>query len=214
MRHSCVQDVERTARGWSRLDTPAGRFRSSMNADVSGWRRILYLTELVGLTVHDTRGRRIGRVKDAALVPLIDPSRVDRFLVGGGWAWLTVRHDQVQSISLEGIHLRDEILTPYHSDEYMLRMVRDLLDQQIIDAQGRKVVRVNDVTFEIRPIERAITSCGCSRSTSACAAFSGACFRACCRARGSAGCSGPFRRIRSAGNSATSSSRIRSGGCG
>jgi Mg/Co/Ni transporter MgtE len=29
----------------------------------------------------------------------------------------------------------------------MLRMVRDLLDQQIIDAQGRKVVRVNDVTF-------------------------------------------------------------------
>ncbi len=32
----------------------------------------------------------------------------------------------------------------------MLRMVRDLLDQQIIDAQGRKVVRVNDVTFELR----------------------------------------------------------------
>jgi Mg/Co/Ni transporter MgtE len=29
----------------------------------------------------------------------------------------------------------------------MLRMVRDLLDQQVIDAQGRKVVRVNDVTF-------------------------------------------------------------------
>ncbi len=36
------------------------------------------------------------------------------------------------------------------SDEYMLRMARDLLDQQIIDAQGRKVVRVNDVTFETR----------------------------------------------------------------
>jgi Mg/Co/Ni transporter MgtE len=30
----------------------------------------------------------------------------------------------------------------------MLRMVRDLLDQQIIDAHGRKVVRVNDVTFD------------------------------------------------------------------
>jgi len=28
-------------------------------------------------------------------------------------------------------------------------MVRDLLDQQIIDAKGRKVVRVNDVTFEL-----------------------------------------------------------------
>jgi Mg/Co/Ni transporter MgtE len=32
----------------------------------------------------------------------------------------------------------------------MLRLVRDLLDQQIIDGQGRKVVRVTDVTFRIQ----------------------------------------------------------------
>jgi magnesium transporter len=111
---------------------------------------LLYLTELVGLVVYDTRGRRIGDIRDAALVPLVDPSRVDRFLVGGGWSWLSVRHDQVRSITLDGIHLKDEVLTPFHADEYVLRLVRDLLDQQIIDAQGRKVVRVTDVTFEIR----------------------------------------------------------------
>ena len=108
---------------------------------------LLYLTELVGLKVFDIKGRRIGRVKDVALVPLIDAARVDRFLVGGGWAWLTVHHDQVRSISLDGIYLRDELLTPYHADEYMLRLSRDLLDQQIIDVSGRKVVRVTDVTF-------------------------------------------------------------------
>ena len=111
---------------------------------------ILFCTELVGLRVFDTRGRKIGRVRDAALVPLVDATRIDRFLVGGGWAWLSIRHDQVRSISLKGIYLKDEVLTPYHADEYMLRMVRDLLDQQIIDAQGRKVVRVTDVTFSIR----------------------------------------------------------------
>lgn len=109
----------------------------------------MFLTELLGLKVFDLKGRRIGVVKDAAVVPLVDPVRVDRYLIGGvGLAWLTVRHDQIRSISLDGIHLRDENLTPYHSDEYMLRMARDLLDQQIIDAQGRKVVRINDVTFE------------------------------------------------------------------
>jgi magnesium transporter len=111
--------------------------------------KFLFLTEILGLKVFDLRGRRIGVVKDAAVVPLVDPVRVDRYLIGGvGTAWLTVRHDQIRSITLDGIHLRDENLTPYHSDEYMLRMVRDLLDQQIIDAQGRKVVRINDVTFE------------------------------------------------------------------
>lgn len=109
----------------------------------------LFLTELLGLKVFDLTGRRLGVVKDAALVPLVDPVRIDRYLVGGGWTWLTVRYDQVRSISLDGIYLGDENLTPYHADEYMLRMARDLLDQQIIDAQGRKVVRINDVTFEV-----------------------------------------------------------------
>ncbi len=112
--------------------------------------QLVFFTELVGLKVYDLKGRKIGVVKDAALVPLIDEVRVDRYLVGGGWSWLTVRYDQIQSISLDGIRLRDENLTPYHSDEYMLRLTRDLLDQQIIDAQGHKVVRINDITFEVR----------------------------------------------------------------
>ena len=110
----------------------------------------LFLTELLGLKVFDLKGRRIGVIRDAALAPLIDPVRIDRYLVSGGWAWLTIRYDQIRSISIDGIHLKDENLTPYHDDEYMLRMSRDLLDQQIIDAQGHKVVRVNDVTFELR----------------------------------------------------------------
>ena len=110
--------------------------------------RLLFFTELLGLPVFDLKGRRLGVIKDAAIVPLVHPYRVDRFLIGGGWAWLTIRHDQVRSISFDGIYLKDEQLIPYHSDDYVLRIARDLLDQQIIDAHGRKVVRVTDVTFE------------------------------------------------------------------
>ena len=121
---------------------------------------LLYLTELLGLRVFDTRRRVLGRVRDAALVPVIHPVRIDRYLVGGGgWAMLSIRHDQIERISLEGIFLSDEQLVPYHGDETMLRLERDLLDQQIIDAQGRKVVRVNDVTFEIRHEEGRDTLC-------------------------------------------------------
>lgn len=109
---------------------------------------ILYFTELLGLKVFDLRGKKIGTLREAALVPLIDAFRIDRFLVGAGPGWLSVRYDQVSSIDLKGLHLGDEVLTPYHSDQYMLRLKRDLLDQQIIDAQGRKVVRVNDITLQ------------------------------------------------------------------
>ena len=110
---------------------------------------ILYLTELTGLPVFDLKRRTLGRIKDAAIVPVLDPHRIDRFLIGSSYSWLAIRHDQIRHISLDGIFLADEQLTPYHADEYMLRLVRDLLDQQIIDAQGRKVVRVTDVTFHI-----------------------------------------------------------------
>lgn len=111
----------------------------------------LFFTELSSMPVYDVKGRRIGRVKDAALVPLVHSCRIDRYLVGGGDAWLTVRYDQIRSISLDGgIFLTDEHLTPYHDDEYMLRIARDLLDQQIIDVTGRKVVRVTDLTLEVR----------------------------------------------------------------
>jgi magnesium transporter len=114
--------------------------------------RLLFFTELISMPVFDLKGRRIGRVKDAALVPLVHPSRIDRILVGGGYSWLTLRYDQIRSVTLgEGIHLTDEQLVPYHDDEYMLRIGRDLLDQQIIDVTGRKVVRVNDVTMTIVP---------------------------------------------------------------
>jgi magnesium transporter len=116
--------------------------------------QFLYFTELLGMPVFDLKGRRIGRIKDAALVPLVHASRIDRFLVGAGDTWLTVRYDQVRSVVLGyGISLSDEQLVPYHDDEYMLRVARDLLDQQIIDVNGRKVVRVNDLTLGIQRTE-------------------------------------------------------------
>ena len=61
----------------------------------------IFFTELLGMPVYDLKHRRIGRVRDAALVPLVHPSRIDRFLVGAGGSWLTVRYDQIASISLE-----------------------------------------------------------------------------------------------------------------
>ena len=111
--------------------------------------QLLYLTELLGLKVYGLKMRVLGRVSDAALVPVVHPVRVDRLFIGGAFTWLTVHQQQIQRIGLDGVFLNDENLTPYHPDESMLRLERDLLDQQIIDALGRKVVRVNDVTFEV-----------------------------------------------------------------
>ncbi len=115
--------------------------------------RILFLTELEGLKVYSPDGERIGRVVEAAVQPSDHPRRVARYLVGdGGRTRFTVRYDQVKSISLAGLVLSDVLLTPYRRDESLLLLCKDLLDQQIIDANGRKVVRVNDLTLTIENV--------------------------------------------------------------
>ena len=58
---------------------------------------ILFLTELFGLKVYDLKGRKLGVVKDAAIVPLVDPVRVDRFLLSGDGTLLSIRFDQVKT---------------------------------------------------------------------------------------------------------------------
>src|SRR5258708_12571976 len=113
--------------------------------------RLLFFTELLGLPVFDLKGRRLGVIKDAAIVPLVHPYRVDRFLIGGGWAWLTIRHDHVRSISFDGIYLQDEQLIPYHSDDYVLRIGRDLLDQQLINPHTPNVFPATTLTFPSHP---------------------------------------------------------------
>jgi len=115
--------------------------------------RILYLTELTRLKVYGPDGERIGRVVEAAVRPAEHPRRVARYLVGdGGRTRFVVRHDQVKSVSLEGLILSDVLVVPYRRDESYLLLRKDLLDQQIIDANGRKVVRVNDMTLTIEPV--------------------------------------------------------------
>ena len=110
--------------------------------------RTLYLTELTGMGVFAPNGLRVGRVREVALKPSEHPTRVSHFLVGRRSHFM-VRYDEVESISLEGIRLSGDRFVPYYPDDNLLLLSKDLLDQQIVDVNGRKVVRVNDVALRI-----------------------------------------------------------------
>jgi len=111
---------------------------------------LLFFTELVSMPVLDVQGRRIGRVKDAALVPMVNSSRIDRVLVGGGYTWLTIRYDQIRSIVLgKGIVLNDEVLTPVSTTSTCCASGATCSTSRFIDVTAAKVVRVTDVTLGI-----------------------------------------------------------------
>lgn len=111
--------------------------------------RLVYLTELTGMRLIGPQGTRIGRVREAAVAPREHPRRVSRFLFGSGRTEFAVRWDQVESVRDDGIYLSDDSFTPYYGDVYHLLLTKDLLDQQIIDVNGRKVVRVNDLALQV-----------------------------------------------------------------
>jgi magnesium transporter len=109
---------------------------------------MLYATELMGAAAYDAQSNYVGRVREFFVHPADQPNRVSHFLISRGrYQPLVARYDQVSRIVPGRIDLNvnERALDPYQPNESWLAVQKDLLDQQIIDTSGRKVVRVNDV---------------------------------------------------------------------
>jgi magnesium transporter len=109
---------------------------------------MLYATELVGSSAYDAQNNFVGRVREFFIEPADQPNRVSHFLISRGrFQPLVARYDQVSAVVPGRIDLNvsERALDAYQPNEAWLAIQKDLLDQQIIDTEGRKVVRVNDV---------------------------------------------------------------------
>jgi CBS domain-containing protein len=108
----------------------------------------LYATELMGAKTYDVAGNYVGRVREFFIEPAEASNRVSHYLLSRGhFQPLIARHDQVASVAAGKMELSvgERALELYQPNESWLAVQKDLLDQQIIDTRGRKVVRVNDV---------------------------------------------------------------------
>src|SRR5881398_498590 len=108
----------------------------------------LYATELMGVKAYDAQGNYVGRVREFFIEPAEAPNRISHFLLSrGSFQPLVAKHNQIAAISEGKIQLNvgEKALEIYQPNESWLAVQKDLLDQQIIDTRGRKVVRVNDL---------------------------------------------------------------------
>jgi magnesium transporter len=112
----------------------------------------LSLSELLGVPVYDSTGAVGGRVREVALCPQDDSARIAVLIVKTKAGDRVVSHDKVSRVDGGGIRVNTSSgeWQPLVSSEGFLFLERDLLDQQIIDVHGRKVVRVNDVDLVVR----------------------------------------------------------------
>jgi magnesium transporter len=114
----------------------------------------LALSELLGAPVFDTAGSRCGRVRELALAPQEDHARIAVVIVRTKAGDRVLPANSVTSIN-GGVRMATASADWTQSDisEGLLLLARDLLDQQVIDVFGRKVVRVNDVDLHEESVQ-------------------------------------------------------------
>src|SRR5580700_716183 len=113
----------------------------------------LPLSELLGATVYDPSGAATGHVREVTLAPQEDRDRIASFIVKTKSGNRVLPFSAVTTINAD-IHTSTKPADwpAANGAEGLFLLERDLLDQQVIDINGRKVVRVNDVELQVDAI--------------------------------------------------------------
>src|SRR5579862_4725558 len=114
---------------------------------------VVTLSELLGAAVRDPSGAVRGRVREVAISPQDHSTRVSFLIVRTSDGERALRSDALTSCGATVRAAEDAFCWGrYTASDGVLLLKRDLLDQQIIDVHGRKVVRVNDVEIDATPV--------------------------------------------------------------
>jgi magnesium transporter len=107
------------------------------------------LTALLGTPVTDGQGHLRGRLKDIAVATGPDAGKVAGLVLKTRTGLCIVPSQDVMETPAGTLELRTSgALVPLNDEGNYLYLQQDLMDRQIIDIHGRKVVRVNDVDLE------------------------------------------------------------------
>jgi magnesium transporter len=107
------------------------------------------LTAMLGTPVTDAQGHVRGKLKDIAVATGPDAGKVAGLVLKSRAGLSIVPSDQVMETPAGTLELRTGgAMVPLVDEGNYLYLRQDIVDRQIIDVHGRKVVRVNDVDLE------------------------------------------------------------------
>ena len=109
---------------------------------------MLYVSQIIGRPIHDSRGERVAAIKDVIVsygsedyppvIGLVGRFRRRDFFISAR---------NIARVDESGVRLSSPKidLTPFERREAEVLLAKDVLDNQLIDVDGKRVVRVNDV---------------------------------------------------------------------
>src|SRR5664279_5721693 len=111
---------------------------------------MLYLSQVIGRPVRDMNGESIGKVADLIVAVGERYPPVTGLVIKTDGRQIFLPWSSVSSLDADGARLKTSTLDinkfQQRPNEILLKL--DLLDKQIVDIDGRRVVRVNDVSLD------------------------------------------------------------------
>jgi magnesium transporter len=110
----------------------------------------LFVSEILKKPVLDPKGDELGRVKDLVVIKGTPLPKVSALIIEKNkrlfsLSWKDLKIFNKKIMSSNSFH---KDIGSYELNDEDLLLVRDVFDKQIVDANGAKVVRVNDVKLE------------------------------------------------------------------
>lgn len=110
---------------------------------------MIYLSQILGGRVEDSADNHVGHLKDILIRPEAGTYAPLGFLLvrGKRGREFFVPYDCVENLSRQDISLKFlcSKITPSNPGDDYIYLNRDVMDQQIVDVDGARVVRVNDL---------------------------------------------------------------------
>jgi len=112
---------------------------------------VLYLSQLINAPVRDREGERIATVRDVLVRIGEGYPPVTGVVARQGRRLFFLKINRVASIAAEGLVLASPKLNlePFVRRDGEILLAKDALDRQLIDVDGKRVVRVNDVQIAL-----------------------------------------------------------------
>ena len=106
-----------------------------------------FLSSVLGKTVINQQGHELGKLRDLVMIPGLSFPEVSSLLVQSNGRTLSVRWPRVTLFNAFVISVSGTLqsIPEYRRREGDILLKRDILDRQVVDVNGAKVLRVNDL---------------------------------------------------------------------
>ena len=112
----------------------------------------MYLTELLTKNVYDKNEVKLGKIKDVVISPDKTYPRIEAIKIKANGEFYFIPSGYIREINDTQVLLTTplEDVKQYPKQDSSIKLSRDILDRQVVDMEGTKIRRVNDVEISYK----------------------------------------------------------------